>query len=63
MGISHLSLLFQLSSNIIYGGIEEMTPQRKKAENLIYDYMQILDPSGTNTAYYKNLFSVMNDSE
>lgn len=63
MGISHLSLLFQLSSNIIYGGIEEMTPQRKKAENLIYDYMQILDPSGTNTAYYKNLFSGMNDSE
>lgn len=40
-----------------------MTPQRKKAENKIYDALQILDPSGTNTAYYKSLFSNMTDSQ
>lgn len=40
-----------------------MNPQRKKAENKIYDYMQILDPSGFNTAYYKSLFSEMSDAQ
>jgi len=40
-----------------------MNSNRKKAEKLIYDYMQILDPSGTNTAYYKSIFSKMNDSQ
>lgn len=40
-----------------------MTAQRKKAENLIYDFFNILDTTGTNTAYYKSLFSKMSDAE
>ena len=40
-----------------------MTAQRKKAENKIYDALQILDPSGTNVAYYKSLFSKMTDAQ
>lgn len=40
-----------------------MTPQRKKAENKIYDFMDIVDKTGTNTAYYKSIFSKMNDAQ
>lgn len=40
-----------------------MNANRKKAENLIYDFMDILDNTGTNTAYYKNLFSKMSDTQ
>lgn len=40
-----------------------MNAQRKKAENLIYDFMSILDSTGTNTAYYKAMFDKMSDAE
>lgn len=40
-----------------------MTPQRSKAEKLIYDVMDKLDPQGYNTAYYKTLFAKMSDAQ
>lgn len=40
-----------------------MNAKRKKAEELIYKTMDILDKTGTNTAYYKEKFSKMNDTE
>ena len=40
-----------------------MTPQRKKAEELIYKVFDKLDPLQYNSAYYKNLFSKMSDLE
>ena len=40
-----------------------MNAKRKKAEDLIYSVMDTLDTTGTNTAYYKQKFSQMNDSE
>ena len=40
-----------------------MTPQRNKAEKLIYDVMDKLDPQGYNTSYYKTLFAKMNDAQ
>lgn len=40
-----------------------MNSQRKKAEELIYNYLQILDNTGTNTAYYMSLFKKMNDTQ
>lgn len=36
---------------------------RKKAENLVYEIMDILDSSGTNKNRYKKLFSTMSDSK
>lgn len=40
-----------------------MNPKRKKAEELIYKTMDTLDKTGMNTAYYKEKFSKMNDTE
>ena len=40
-----------------------MTKERKKAEELVYSVMDKLDSKGYNTAYYKDLFSKMSDSE
>ena len=40
-----------------------MTPQRQKAEKLIYDVMDKLDPKGYNTAYYKSMFAKMSDTQ
>ena len=40
-----------------------MTPERKKAEELIYKFYDSVDKTGMNTAYYKTLFSNMNDNE
>lgn len=40
-----------------------MTPQRKKAEDLVYSVMEKLDKAEYNVAYYKNLFSKMSDTE
>ena len=40
-----------------------MTPQREKAEALIYQVMDKLDKKEYNSAYYKELFSKMSDSE
>lgn len=40
-----------------------MTPQRKKAEELIYSVFDKLDPQEYNSAYYKNLFAKMSDAQ
>lgn len=40
-----------------------MNAQRKKAEALIYAYFDAVDTTGSNTAYYKNLFSKMSDQQ
>ena len=40
-----------------------MTPQREKAEKLIYDVMDKLDKTEYNSAYYKGLFAKMSDSQ
>lgn len=40
-----------------------MTPQREKAEALIYKVMDKLDSTEYNSAYYKGLFAKMSDSE
>lgn len=40
-----------------------MTPQRKKAEELIYSVMDKLDKEGYNSSYYKVLFSKMSDKQ
>ena len=40
-----------------------MNAQRKKAEQLIYDTMDLMDKTGNNTAYYKEKFSKMSDEE
>lgn len=37
--------------------------KRKAAEKLVYDVMNALDPTGTNTNRYKKLFSTMSDSK
>lgn len=40
-----------------------MNKQRKEAEELIYNVMDAADSSGTNSTYYKNLFSKMSDED
>lgn len=40
-----------------------MTPQRKKAEELIYAVMDKLDKDEYNSSYYKMLFAKMSDAE
>lgn len=40
-----------------------MTPQRKKAEELVYKVMDTLDKDGYNSSYYRELFSKMSDTE
>ena len=40
-----------------------MTPQRKKAEELIYKFYDTVDTTGENTAYYKAIFAKMDDNE
>lgn len=40
-----------------------MTPERKKAEELIYKVFDTVDTEGLNTAYYKALFADMNDAQ
>lgn len=40
-----------------------MTPQREKAEELIYQVMDALDPTGTNSSYYKEKFAEMSDAQ
>lgn len=37
--------------------------KRKQAEQLVYKVMDILDPSGVNTARYKKLFGTMSDAK
>lgn len=37
--------------------------KRKQAEKLVYDVMDKLDPSGTNTKKYRNMLSKMSNSE
>lgn len=37
--------------------------KRKEAEQLLYDYMMIVDPSGKNTARYKEMFATMSDTK
>ena len=40
-----------------------MTPERKKAEKLIYDYMDAVDKTKANGDYYRELFSNMSDAQ
>ena len=40
-----------------------MTPKRQKAEDLVYKYMDAVDKTGSNTTYYKRLFSTMSDKQ
>lgn len=40
-----------------------MNPKRKKAEDLIYSIMDTVDKTGSNTAYYKDKFSQMSDTQ
>lgn len=37
--------------------------KRKKAETIIYQVMDALDPSGTNSEHYKKVFSQMSDTQ
>lgn len=37
--------------------------QRTEIENLVYQFMDALDKSGTNTEYYKGIFNEMNDAQ
>lgn len=40
-----------------------MTPQRERAEELIYTVMDKLDKEGYNSNYYRSLFAKMSDTE
>lgn len=40
-----------------------MPTPRQKAEALIYAYYDAVDTTGSNTAYYKNIFSKMTDAQ
>lgn len=40
-----------------------MVKNRKEIENLVYDVMDALDPSGTNSAKYKELYGTMTDAQ
>lgn len=40
-----------------------MVVNRKQVEQLIYDFYDALDPSGSNTDKMKSIFSPMNDKE
>ena len=40
-----------------------MTKQRMEAETLIYKVLDTVDPSGTNSDYYKKLFNDMTDEQ
>ena len=40
-----------------------MTPERKKAEALVYKVMDTLDDTGKNTEYYKKMFASMSDTQ
>lgn len=40
-----------------------MNAKRMKAEKLIYDVMDILDPTKTNSDYYKKKFTTMSDAQ
>lgn len=40
-----------------------MNPKREKAEKLIYDVLDKLDPQEYNSAYYKTMFAKMSDSQ
>ena len=40
-----------------------MTKERLAAEELVYKTMDILDPSGANTDYWKDQFSSMSDAQ
>lgn len=40
-----------------------MPTPRQKAEALIYKYYDAVDTTGTNTAYYKEMFSKMSDAQ
>lgn len=37
--------------------------KRKEAENILYKVMDALDPTGTNTKWYRELFSTMSDKK
>lgn len=40
-----------------------MNAQRKKAEALIYKFFDAIDPTKANSAFYKEMFSKMNDDQ
>lgn len=40
-----------------------MNPKRKKAEELIYKFFNALDPTKSNTNFYKEMFSGMSDEQ
>ena len=40
-----------------------MVTNRKQIEQLVYDFYDALDPSGSNTDKYKSIFSSLNDKE
>lgn len=40
-----------------------MNKKRLEAEKLIYDVMDILDPTGSNTDFYKKKFAAMSDAQ
>ena len=39
------------------------TDKREKIENLVYDFMKVLDPSGDNKKKYKEKFESMNTNK
>lgn len=43
--------------------MSDIKTKRKKMEKLIYDFFSSLDPTGTNTNYYKGYFGKMSDKE
>ena len=40
-----------------------MSAKRDQVEKLIYDVMDKLDPTESNSAYYKNIFAKMTDAQ
>ena len=40
-----------------------MNPKRKKIEETIYHTFDLLDKTGTNTKFYKELFGAMSDAQ
>ena len=40
-----------------------MFKKRKECEEIVYKVMDILDPSGENSSFYKKKFAKLNDKE
>lgn len=60
--LNFINFNLDIELNVLNGGIY-VTPQREKAEALIYQVMDKLDKKEYNSAYYKELFSKMSDAE